>query len=210
MGGRFASADRRRAAAACIVLAAACSATSPPPLPPRRTDFPAAKGSDGAPSPAAGTIARAPDLPAAAEPPPRQERYLGWTLAADTVSLFYLFQSPLDARHAAPMLLLTPAIHAVHGELGSAGISLAMRAAMFGGLYLAGRLADEECRSSDDICFPLGSLLLAASLLSSVVTVDAIVLARRERPAEEWYRLPVLSASFDTGGRKLLTLTARF
>ena len=38
------------------------------------------------------------------------------------------------------MMLLTPLIHTAHGELRSAGISLGMRLALWGGLYFADRL----------------------------------------------------------------------
>ena len=158
------------------------------------------------------SLARPPDLPAAAEAPIRQERYLGWTLTADIASLFYWFAGPYDIYHAAPMLLLTPLIHTAHGEFRSAAISLAMRLAMYGTLYYAGRLADRECeaQSRGYFCFPLATFMLVDAVISSVIVVDSVILARRDVPAQEWYRLPLLGAVADADGRRMLTLTGRF
>jgi len=215
MGGRSGSADRRCVAvAACVAIAAACTATSPPPLPPRRVAFRAAAP---APSPehdagdAVESLARPPDLAAAAEAPIRQERYLEWTLTADALSLYFWLEHPYEVYGAAPMMLLTPLIHVAHGEFRSAGVSLGMRLALWGTLYFADRLAREECDAqSGDICFPVGTLLLIDVAVSSVVLVDAFILARRDRPAEEWHRLPALGAVAGADGRRLLTLSGRF
>ena len=212
MGGRSGSADRRCVAvAACVAIVAACTATSPPPLPPRRAAFPppapAAADAAGVVEP----VARPPDLAAAAEAPIRPERYFGWTLTADIASLFFWLGRPDDVYGAAPMMLLTPLIHVAHGEFRSAGISLGMRLALWGGLYAAERLAREECdRSSGDFCFPVGTFLLIDLAFSSVIVIDAVVLARRDRPAKEWDRLPLLGAVADADGRRLLTLSGRF
>jgi hypothetical protein len=188
--------------------------TSPPPLPPRRVHFSEPAG----PVQVAGAETasdRPADLPDPAEAPSRGERYLGWTLLADAVALvplLYWIERPNDAYLAVPALLLGPAVHAAHGEPRNAGISLAMRAAMLGGVYLAGRGLENQCRSSTDyVCVSGLTLLLAdVALVSTMVAVDSVLLARRQRPASEWYRLPMLSASLDHDGRRLLTLTARF
>ncbi len=212
MGGRSGSADWRCAAvAATVAIAAACTATSPPPLPPRRVDFPAPRRRPTVRARRWRSLARPPDLPAAAEAPIRPERYLGWTLTADILSLLFWLGRPDEVYGAAPMMLLTPLIHTAHGEFRSAGISLGMRLALWGGLYFAGRLAREECEAqSAYFCFPLGTLLLIDVAVSSVVVLDAIILARQDRPAPEWSRLPMLGAAVDAEGRRLLTLSGRF
>jgi hypothetical protein len=90
MGGRSGSADRRSAARAGLLIAiaaAACTATSPPPLPPRRVDVPPPAQ---APEIGAAAVAMPVDLPAPAEAPLRDERYMGYTLVADAVSLVLL------------------------------------------------------------------------------------------------------------------------
>jgi len=217
MDGRSAFADRRRAAiaAACIAIAAtACTATSPPPLPPRRVDFRAPAAASSQPGTAETVVTWPADLPAAAEAPSRDERYYGWTLTADALSLVPLVvwtQHPKDFYLAAPALLLVPAIHLAHGEQRNAGISLAMRTAMVGLVYLAGRLAERECRSSSDfVCLPIGSLVLLDVSVVQPIVIDSIWLARRRRPAPEWDRLPLVGAVVDADGRRLLTLSARF
>ena len=149
--------------------------------------------------------------PVAAEAPIRQERYLGWTLTADIASLYYRLTDPDDIYHAAPMLLLTPLIHSAHGEFRSAAISLGMRLAMYATLYYADRLADRECGSTrEDFCFPVGTFVLVVGAISSVIVVDSVILARRDVPAEEWQRLPMLGAVADADGRRMLTLSGRF
>ena len=141
----------------------------------------------------------------------RPERYFGWTVTADVASLFFWLGRPDEVYGAAPMMLLTPLIHVAHGEFRSAGISLGMRLALWGGLYYAGRLAREECETqSGDLCFPFGTLLLIDVAVSSVVVIDAVILARRDRPAKEWDRLPLLGAVGGADGRRLLTLSGRF
>jgi hypothetical protein len=212
MGGRSAFVDWRCAAvAACVAIAAACTATSPPPLPPRRVDFPATAPPPDGTSQEIESVARPPDLSVAAEAPIRQERYLGWTLTADALSLFFWLEHPDKVYGAAPMMLLTPLIHTAHGEYRSAGISLAMRLALWGGLYFADRLAREECDAqSGYFCFPLGTLLLINVAVSSVVVLDAVILARQSKPAPEWRRLPMLGAAADGDGRRMLTLSGRF
>ena len=215
MGVRSGSADRRRAAlaAACIAIAAAaCTATSPPPLPPRRVAFPEQAAPSTPPAAGATVVTWPIDLPAAAEAPSRSERYMGWTLAADAVSLVALARwtgNQNDLYLLAPWLLLTPAVHVAHGELHSAAISVAMRTAALGALYLAGRAAEDECGSSE-ICIPLGTFVLIELGLVLPIVVDATLLARTTRPAEEWSRLPLLGAAVDAGGRRLFTLTAQF
>jgi len=212
MGGRSGSVDLRCAAVvACVAFAASCTATSPPPLPARRVDFPASAPPPADAAEEVESLAPPPDLPAASAAPTRQERYLGWTLSADVLSLFFWLGRPDEVYGAAPMMLLTPLIHTAHGEYGSAGISLGMRLALWGGLYVADRLARRECEAqSGDFCFPLGTFLLIDLAVSGVVVVDAVILARQTKPAPEWSRLPMLGAAVDPQGRRLLTLTGRF
>src|SRR5690348_11387449 len=178
MDGRSGFAERRRPgalAAACVVAAiAACMATSPPPLPPRRLDFPAPAQPPGAP---AVVIPRPLDLPLPAEPPVQDEHYVGWTLTADVASLFPLVAwtgRTKDLYLAAPSLLLVPAIHAAHGEMRSAAISLAMRAAMLGVVYLMVRSADDECRSSTaEFCVPLGQFFVGYFAVTTTIILDS-------------------------------------
>ena len=212
MGGRSGSVDLRCAAVvACVAFATACTATSPPPLPPRRVDFPASAPPPDDADEEVESFARPPELPAAAAAPIRQERYLGWTLSADVLSLFFWLGHAGDVYGAAPMMLLTPLIHTAHGEYGSAAISLGMRLALWGGLYFADRVARQECDAqSGDFCFPVGTFLLIDLAVSGVVAVDAVLLARQNKPAPEWSRLPLLGAAVDRDGRRLLTLTGRF
>jgi hypothetical protein len=210
MDGRSGSAERRRpaVAAAALVAIAACTATSPPPLPPRRLDFSAPAQPPGA------LVSRPLDLPAAAQAPARDESYVGWTLTADVASLFPLagwLGRPKDVYLAAPALLLVPVIHAAHGEVRSAGISLAMRAAMLGVVYLMARSAEDECASSSSyVCVPIGQFLVGYLAVTTTMTLDSAFLARTQRPASDWDRLPVVSASAGPDGRRLLTLSARF
>jgi len=221
MGVRSGSADRRRAAVAAAWLAiagVACTATSPPPLPPRRVAFPQQAPASSSSPPAAGeTVVTWPrDLPAAAEAPSRDERYFGWTLAADAVSIVPLIVwagHPEKFYYAAPALLLSPAIHALHGENRSAAISFMMRTAMLGLVYLASFTADQECHSQgsgDSICIPIGTLLLLELGIVMPIVIDSTWLARTSRPASEWYRLPLPGATAGTNGAHLFTLTARF
>ncbi|HEY7376995.1 MAG TPA: hypothetical protein VIF57_32850, partial [Polyangia bacterium] len=141
--------------------------------------------------------------------------YVGWTLTADLVSLFPLagwLGRPKDMYLAAPALLLVPAIHAAHGEVRSAGISLAMRAAMLGVVYLMARSAEDECASSSSsyVCVPIGQFLVGYLAVTTTMILDSAFLARTQRPAAGWDRLPVLGASAGADGRRLLTLSARF
>jgi hypothetical protein len=203
MAVRFAFA-RRGLLAAAITVASAC-ATPPPPLPPRRVAFAANQPRRVAPPP---------DLDRAAEPPVRHERYLGWTLGADLLSLVpltsWMFR-PEDVYLALPSLVLPPAIHVAHGESRTAAISFLMRGAMIGGVYLAGRSAEEECEDSETfVCVPMGSFLLAELAIIPVVLVDAFFLARTTGEVEGWHRLPVLPSVSPTPGGGVLSLTRRF
>src|SRR5262245_18700267 len=213
------SADRRCAAiaAACLAIAAAaCTATSPPPLPPRRVAFPAQAPASSPPAAGETVVTWPRDLPAAAEAPSRDERYFGWTLAADLVSIVPLIawaQDPEKVYYAAPSLLLVPAIHALHGEYNSTAISLGMRTAMLGLVYLTTFTADRECqsrRSGDYVCIPFGTLILLDLAIVTPVVLDSTWLARRARPAPEWYRLPLPGATVGANGGRFFTLTARF
>jgi hypothetical protein len=217
MGVRSGSADRlcAAAAAACLAIAGvACTATSPPPLPPRRVAFP--EQTPGSSPPASGeTVVTWPrDLPAAAEAPARDERYFGWTLAADAVSIVPLVvwgAHPEKFYYAAPALLLVPAIHALHGENRSAAISFMMRTAMLGLVYLARFTSDQECQGSgDDICVPIGTLVLLDLAIVMPIVIDSAWLARTRQPAEGWNRLPSPGATVGANGGRLFTLTARF
>ncbi len=219
MGGRSGSADRRRAAfaAACVAIAAtACTATSPPPLPPRRVAFPEQTRASSAPARGETVVTWPADLPDAAEPPSRDERHFGWTLAADAVSVVPLLAwagHPEKLYYAAPALLLCPAIHALHGEYRSAAISFVMRTAMLGLVYLASVTADRECHSEgsgDYICIPIGTLVLLDLAIVTPMVIDSVWLARTARPASEWYRLPLPGATVGANGGRLFTLTARF
>jgi hypothetical protein len=220
MGVRSGSADSRRAALAitCVAIAAAaCTATSPPPLPPRRVAFPEPAPPSSQPARGETVVTWPADLPDAAQPPSRDERYFGWTLAADAVSLVPLIAwagHHEKVYYAAPALLLSPIIHSLHGEYRSAAISFAMRTAMLGLVYLAGLTADRECQSSrgseDFICIPFGTLVLLDLAIVTPVVIDSAWLARTARPASEWYRLPLPGATAGANGGRLFTLTARF
>jgi len=209
---RSASASRAAAAllAAACAVASACGATSPPPLPPRRVAFAAQDPAHPAPP-----APRPPDIARAAEPPIVHERYFGWILAADLVSLAPLVRwmgRPEDIYLAAPSLLLPPVIHTLYGEPGNAALSLTLRAAMVGAVYLAGRSAEEECEDSESyICIPVGSFLLADAAIVLVVVTDAVFLARTTRELDAWHRLPVVpSVSLTPDGRPALTLGGHF
>jgi hypothetical protein len=187
---------------ACL-LVAAC-ATPPQPLPPRRQAF----------APQAAPVPRPPDLATPTEPPVRHERYLGLTLLADLVAIVPLVRwmgRPEDVYLAAPSLVLSPLIHAAHGETEKSMLSLAMRGAMVGLVYLAGRSARDECDDSNElVCVPAGSILLANLAIVPVVLIDSIFLARRVTTVEGWRRLPVIPAvSATADGRRMLTLTFR-
>jgi hypothetical protein len=166
--------------------------------------------------PAAGetVVTWPPDLPAAAEAPSRDERYFGWTLAADAVSIVPLVVwagHPEKFYYAAPALLLSPAIHSLHGEYRSAAISFTMRTAMLGLVYLAGLTADRECHSqASDFCVPIGTLVLLELGIVMPMVIDSTWLARTSRPASEWYRLPLPGATAGANGAHVFTLTARF
>jgi hypothetical protein len=192
---------------ACVVVATAC-ATSPRRLPPRRTAF--AQG-----APPATTIVRPPDLVQPTEPPIRHERYLGWTLLVDAVSIVPLVQwmgRPDDVYLAAPALLAAPLVHLAHGQSEKAAISLLMRGAMIGGVYLAGREARTECSHSDAfLCVPIGSVLLADLAIVPVVVIDSLLLARRTVPEEGWHRLPIMpTAGVTRDGGRVFSLVGQF
>lgn len=198
---------------AALVLAACASAcapaTSPPPLPPRRVVF--AQEPPGLQQRAP----RPPDIARPAEPPVVHERYLGWILLADLASLVPLVHwmgRPEDVYLAAPALVLPPVIHVLHGEGEKAGLSLTLRGAMLGAVYLAGRSAEEECDDPDTyICVPIGSFMLANVAIVSVLLIDSFFLARTTRELDGWRRLPVLpsvSATPDGGG--VMSLGGRF
>jgi hypothetical protein len=188
------------------VLASAC-ASSPPPLPPRRVAF--------APQPLPPPAPAAPDVDRPAEPPIIHERYAHWTLLADfaaVVPLTYWMFRPDDAYLAVPALLLTPAIHTLHGESGNALISLVLRGAMIGGVYLAGRSAEAECdRDADLVCLPFGSIMIGALAMTLPITIDAVFLARATRRAEGWQGLPVQpTIGVSADGRTWLSVGGRF
>ena len=194
-----------RFAFASLALVAGC-ATSPPRLPPRRVTFA---------SPPAEPVRPPPDLAQAAEPPLIRERYMAWMLAADAVGLVpltYWIVKPGQPYYALPSLLLPPLVHAAHGESSKAVASFAMRAAMVGVVYLAGRAAETECRGSSSlVCVPLGSLVLAQTAIVTAVVIDAVLLAQRTRQDERWLRLPVQPAvGVAADGRPWLSLRGAF
>lgn len=191
------------------MVSACAPATSPPPLPPRRVAV--------APGPAhvQQRAPRPPDIARATEPPVVHERYLGWILVADLASLVPLVRwmgRPEDVYLAAPAAVLSPVIHVLHGEGAKAALSLTLRGAMLGAVYLAGRSAEEECDDPDTyICVPIGSFMLANVAIVSVMLIDSLFLARRAREVDGWRRLPVLpsvSATPDGGG--VMSLGGRF
>ncbi len=194
----------RFATASLLLGLAACTATSPPPLPPRRVAFA---------RPPAQSAPRPPDIERPAAPPVVDERYTGWILLADFVSIVPLVRwmgRPEDLYLAAPSLLLGPAIHVLHGQPQSAGLSFTLRLAMLGGVYLAGRSAEAECDDSDDfICVPTGSFFIADAAIVLGVTIDSIFLARRRREVDGWGQLQVLP-SVTPDGRPALSLGGRF
>lgn len=196
------SASASLALVACLA-ATACVATSPRPLPPRHLQNPPSPGGQ-----------RPPDLRQPAEAPVEHERYLGWILAADlpsVIPLTYWAFYPEKVYYAAPSLLLPPLIHAAHGEGEKAAISLGLRALMLGGVYLAGRSIREECEDAALGCLPVPSLMLMNLAIVPVLLVDALFLARRERPAEGWRHLPVVpSVSATADGGRALVLSGHF
>lgn len=192
-----------------ILIAVACAlttacATSPRPLPPRRVMFA---------QPPAAPLLRPRDLPTPTEPPIIHERYAGWIFAADALSIVPLtlwMGRPDDVYLALPGLLLPPIIHAAHGETQTAILSLFMRAAMVGGVYLAGRSIADQC-AEDVFCYPSGAILLAELAIIPVVTIDAVFLARRTVRDESWHGLPMQpSVGVTADGRKWLSLSGRF
>lgn len=193
---------------ACAV-ASGCTVTSPPPLPPRRVAFAEDPSHRRPPAP------RPPDIARRAEAPLVHERYTGWILAADVASLVPLVRwmgRPEDVYLAAPSALLPPFIHVLHGEPGNAALSLGMRGAMLGAVYLAGRSAESECEDSEDfICVPTRSFLLADVAIVSVVVIDSMFLAWTTSEVDGWHRLPILpSVSATPDGRRVMSLTGRF
>lgn len=196
MGGRSGIGEARAGArvdaiAAVAVMSAlggAC-ATSPPPLPPPPETFapPAEPGGSAA-------LARAPVLPLAAEAPLRDERYGGWTLAADlaaAVPTGIWLARPNDSYLALPMLTLTPVIHAVHGEWGTAAGSLIMRAVALGTAYAISRHMSWGC-SSAEFCVPIVGLVAVEAAILIPMAVDGSLLAHRRRRVSGWDLLPVL------------------
>lgn len=180
-------------------------ATSPPRMPPRRTVF-------NTISPPA---ARPPDTTLPTDAPLVNDRYTAWVLGSELVSIFPLTEwmtDPDKFYFAMPSLLLSPMIHAAHGEIPKAAGSLAMRGAMLGGMYLARESAEAECEGSEDwICVPVGSILLVMLAYVTVTTVDAAFLAKRTRRAEGWDRLPVKpSIGMAPDGRTWLSLGGSF
>jgi len=193
-----------RSGFASLAVLAAC-ATSPPPLPPHR---PTAQLAPSPPS------ERPPDLAVRTEPPVRHVRYAWATLAADLVSIYPLLQfmvKPDQPYLAVPALVLAPAIHVGYGESDKAAVSLILRGAMIGGVYLAGRAIERECRNDEFICIPLGPILLANLAITTVVTVDAVFLARTTRAEHGWGRLPVLpTVSAGAEGTRVLGVSGAF
>jgi hypothetical protein len=160
-------------------------------------------------------IQPAPDLPMPTQAPQHSERYLVWTLTADALSIapltMWMFR-PEDAYLAAPALLLAPLVHIAHGEGGHAVGSLAMRGAMLGVVYLAGRSAERECDDSESwLCLPIGSIALANLAIIPVILVDSLLLARRVQDDPSWRRLPLVpGVAAGPGGQVSLTLGSQF
>jgi hypothetical protein len=144
----------------------------------------------------------------------RHVRYAWATLAADVVSIYPLLQymvKPEQPYLALPALVLAPAIHVGYGESDKAILSLVLRGAMIGGVYAAGRGIDSECRDSGFVCIPLGPILLANLAITTVVTVDAVFLARTTRAEHGWGRLPVLpTVSAGAEGTRVLGVSGAF
>ena len=203
----------RCASASVLVVALGC-ATSPPPLPPRRpVAVPTAPSTESA-APGATTVTRAPDVAAPAEPPIRHVRYPWWTLLADTAAIVPLtlwITEPEKLYLPVPALVLTPLIHVAYSEPTKAGLSLAMRGAMLGVVYAAGRSAESQCDNDEGfVCVPIGPILLAEFAIITAITIDA-VFARTTREARGWRRLPVLpSVTAGSEGRRMLSLTTSF
>lgn len=189
-----------RFVSASLLLAGCMTVTSPPPMPPRRLVT----------TPGPSTIPRAQDTTAPAEPPVRHERYFHWTLLADfasTVPLAYAVAYPSRYYYAAPALILTPFIHALHGEEDSGALSLVMRGAAIGGAYLISEQAD--C-SGDEACRILVGSTMLTALFTTVVIVDTIFLARRAVRDDGWYSLPVIPSVAPAPGGATLGLSGRF
>jgi hypothetical protein len=192
----------RCASASLVAIALAGCVSPPPPLPPRRTMF----------TQPAPPMARPADLqtPTTAL---RHERYMVWTLLADFATLVPLVSwmgRPDDVYLAAPSLAVVPLIHVLHGEHESAGISLVMRGAMVGLVYLAGRNAREECED-ELICVPIGSVLISQAAIIPTILIDSLFLARREREVPGWRRMPIVpSVGVTRDGGGVLTLGGEF
>ena len=179
-----------------LALASGCiTVTSPRPLPPPRPV---------APQPGAPPVQRPADLPIPTTAPLVDERYLQWTLPVDllaVIPLTYFMMQPDRYYLAAPSLLLPPLIHVAHGNSDSATISLLMRVAMVGGVYLAGRSAETECNNSDSfVCLPMGSILLGETVMIVPIMLDSFLLAKRTRADDNWSRLPLVPAITPTPG----------
>jgi hypothetical protein len=172
------------------MLVAACSATSPPPLPPHH---PTTAASEPTVPP------RPPDLPTAAEPPMVDDRYFGTMLAVDLVAVVPLTYWSFHTDRwylPLPALVLPPLVHLAHGQTQSAAISFAMNGAMIGLVSAASTSGLNECRSSSDvICVPFASILLASTATTLAILVDSLVLARESRPADRWRQLRVLPSA---------------
>ncbi|HEX5058244.1 MAG TPA: hypothetical protein VFV99_02735 [Kofleriaceae bacterium] len=171
-----------------LALASGCvTVTSPRPLPPPRPV---------APQPGAPPVQRAADLPIPTTAPLVDERYVQWTLPVDllaVIPLTYFMVQPDRYYLAAPSLLLPPLIHVAYGNSESATISVLMRVAMVGGVYLAGRSAEDECNNSESfVCLPMRSILLGETAMILPIMIDSFYLAKRTRGDDNWNRLPIV------------------
>jgi hypothetical protein len=155
-----------------------------------------------------------PDLPLPTEAPVRSERYMHWTLLADlaaTVPLVLWIVEPEDLYLPVPALTLVPLIHAAHGQTENAGISLLMRTAMVGGVYLASQSAQRECPDDGDLCVPIGSIMLGNAAIVTVVVLDSLLLAKRDVADSDWKRLPLVpGVATGPGGRVTFSIGSQF
>ncbi|MGZ3420079.1 MAG: hypothetical protein ACXVEF_08970 [Polyangiales bacterium] len=180
-------------ASACIAIGG-CTVTDPGPLPPPRAPTAAA-------SAAPSSVPR--DLDAPTEAPTERSRYWGWIVVADvaTLPIALTWMSRSSIAWGIPVVIASPIVHAAHDNPRMAGISLAMRAGLYGATYAVVRSERSSCTQS--FCFPFASLLAfdVAAVITS--TID-IISAYTDDPIPKWRTLPVLPSVHTTG--KDLTL----
>jgi hypothetical protein len=182
--------------AICSLFAIGCTATAPAPLPPPRV-FPA-------PPETAVVRPVARELSQPVEEPTERHRYTEWVILADVMTIPLTFtwlarsETGKQIWWGVPVVVATPAVHAIAGNTTMALVSLPTRAATYGLTYYLIDRSRTDCVRCNPL--PFGSILAIELAVVLTTTLD-VVLAYVDKPIASWRKLPIVPAITPTADR---------